>query len=261
MTIAPTPGSSTGADGPDDTVVRAEQIEFARWMRMNLPRFLMEYDFAVKEVLTKVTILREEFLHLHQYNPIEHVTSRVKRPDHLVEKIVRKQVRGGLDEIREHITDIAGIRITCSFIADTYRILDALTNQSDVRVLVIKDYIRNPKPNGYRSLHAIVEIPVFLSTGPVDVPVEVQIRTVAMDFWASLEHKIFYKYDGQVPRHVADDLTHAAEAAWRLDSQMEDLHTEVRSLDDEDPSMDLIDTALLRQFWDLSHPVPGSPDA
>jgi len=203
-------------------------------MRRSLPRFLMEYDFAVKEVLTKVQILQEEFLHLRRYNPIEHVTSRVKRPDHLIEKIVRKQVRGGLDAIRQHITDIAGIRITCSFIADTYRILETLTTQDDVRVLVIKDYIKNPKPNGYRSLHAIIEIPVFLSTGPVNVPVEVQIRTVAMDFWASLEHKIFYKYDGHIPGHVANDLTQAAQTAWRLDSEMEDLHTEVHGLTDEE---------------------------
>ena len=237
----------------DGVVLRAEQIEFARWLRSDLPRFLMEYEFAVKEVQTKVTILQEEFLHLHRYNPIEHVKARVKHPDRLLEKIVRKQVRGGFDEIRANITDIAGIRITCSFIADTYRILNALTTQDDLRVVVVKDYIKNPKPNGYRSLHAIIEIPVFLSTGPVRVPVEVQIRTVAMDFWASLEHKIFYKYDGHVPSHVADDLTQAADASWRLDSQMEDLHTEVRSLEDEDdPAVGLANTALLRQLVDLS---------
>lgn len=245
----------------DGVLLRAEQMEFARWLRADLPRFLMEYEFAVKEVQTKVTILQEEFLHLRRYNPIEHVKSRVKHPERLLEKIVRKQVRGGFDDIRQHITDIAGIRVTCSFIADTYRILDALTNQDDVQVLMVKDYIKNPKPNGYRSLHAIIAIPVFLSTGPVRVPVEVQIRTVAMDFWASLEHKIFYKYDGHVPSHVADDLTQAAEASWRLDSQMEDLHTEVRSLDSEDdPSSDLVNPALLRQFLTLSRSVAPTSD-
>nr|WP_231855627.1 GTP pyrophosphokinase family protein [Tsukamurella pseudospumae] len=196
-------------------------------MRDALTRFLMEYEFAVKEVLTKVTILREEFLQLHRYNPIEHVTSRIKKPESIVKKVARRGIAPELPLIREAITDIAGIRITCSFIADTYRILETVTAQDDVRVLMIKDYIAHPKPNGYKSLHAIIEIPVFLSTGPVHVPVELQIRTIAMDFWASLEHKIFYKYDGAVPTHLRGELAEAASVAEQLDRRMEQLHTQV----------------------------------
>jgi putative GTP pyrophosphokinase len=196
-------------------------------MRDEVSRFTMEYRFAVDEVLTKVSILREEFLHLHKYNPIEHVTSRLKKPESIVAKATRLGCNSSLATIREHITDIAGVRITCSFIDDTYRVLEAITRQDDVRVLSVKDYIANPKPNGYKSLHAIIEIPVFLSTGPVVVPVELQIRTIAMDFWASLEHKIYYKFQGAVPAHLVAELSVAAETAAELDRRMEQLHTEV----------------------------------
>lgn len=216
----------------------AATLAQARRMRDELTRFLMEYQFAVKEVLTKVTILREEFLQLHRYNPIEHVTSRIKKPESIVKKVARRGIAPELPLIREAITDIAGIRITCSFIADTYRILDTITAQDDVRVVVVKDYIAEPKPNGYKSLHAIVEIPVFLSTGPVHVPVELQIRTIAMDFWASLEHKIFYKYDGAVPTHLLDELSAAAAVAEQLDRRMEQLHTQVHGEHDADGARD-----------------------
>ena len=199
----------------------------ARRTRDELTRFLMEYQFAVKEVLTKVTILREEFLQLHRYNPIEHVTSRIKKPESIVRKVARRGIAPELPLIREAITDIAGIRITCSFIADTYRILETITAQDDVRVVVVKDYIAEPKPNGYKSLHAIVEVPVFLSTGTLQVPVEVQLRTIAMDFWASLEHKIYYKYDGDVPAALVRDLRDAAMTAEALDATMESLHRDL----------------------------------
>ena len=168
---------------------------------------------------------------MHAYNPIEHVSSRVKSPDSLVEKVRRKGVEPDFASVRAGITDIAGIRITCSFTADAYRLFDLLTQQDDITVRAVKDYIAHPKPNGYKSLHAIVEVPVFLSTGRVDVPVEVQFRTIAMDFWASLEHKIYYKYDRQVPADLLADLTQAAEAAAELDARMERLHREVRGGD------------------------------
>ncbi|GAB17138.1 hypothetical protein GOEFS_020_00020 [Gordonia effusa NBRC 100432] len=233
-----------------------EMLAFARQMRDDFAKFLMEYQFAVDEVLTKVSILRQEFIHLHSYNPIEHVTSRIKKPASILEKVVRRGCDPSLETVREQITDIAGIRITCSFIADTYRVLDAITTQNDVRVLAVKDYIENPKPNGYKSLHAIIEIPVFLSTGPVPVPVELQIRTIAMDFWASLEHKIYYKYDRAVPSHLAGELADAAAIAEQLDRRMEELHTEIhgdRLLDGGGPAPDdLLDDTLLRRLWELS---------
>ena len=198
-----------------------------RAMRDEFQRFLMEYRFGLQEVETKISILREEFHEMHDYNPIEHVSSRVKTPDSLVEKIQRKGIDPDFESIRSGITDIAGIRITCSFVADVYRLFDLLTAQDDVRVIQVKDYIAAPKPNGYKSLHVILEVPVFLSTGRIEVPVEVQFRTIAMDFWASLEHKIYYKYAGAVPEGLVAELKDAADSAALLDARMERLHHEL----------------------------------
>ncbi|GAA1935920.1 GTP pyrophosphokinase family protein [Microbacterium aoyamense] len=198
-----------------------------RAMRDEFQRFLLEYQFGLREVETKIAILQDEFQLMHDYNPIEHVTSRVKSPDSIVDKVGRKGIEGDFESIRAGITDIAGVRVTCSFVRDAYRLFDLLTQQDDIRVLAVKDYIAEPKANGYKSLHAIVEVPVFLSTGRVDVPVEVQFRTIAMDFWASLEHKIYYKYDSQVPAELLTELTAAAETASELDVKMERLHREL----------------------------------
>lgn len=211
-----------------------------RAMRDELQRFLLQYRFGLQEVETKVDILRDEFQYMHDYNPIEHVSSRVKSPDSLVEKIARKGVEPDFDTVRARITDIAGIRVTTSFTADTYRLFDLLTAQDDITVHRVKDYIARPKPNGYRSLHAIVGVPVFLSTGPVEVPVEVQFRTIAMDFWASLEHKIYYKYDRQVPAALLAELKDAAESATMLDERMERLHHELHGPAPDAPSTRVI---------------------
>lgn len=201
-------------------------IAEAKQLRDAFQRFLREYEFGMREVETKISILRDEFTHMHAYNPIEHVKSRVKTPDSIVEKIARKRIEPDFEVIRREITDIAGVRVTCSFVSDVYRLFDLLTQQDDVTVRTVKDYIATPKPNGYRSLHAIIDVPVFLSTGPVAIPVEVQFRTIAMDFWASLEHKIHYKFAGRVPAHLVQSLTDAAEAAGELDVRMERLHRE-----------------------------------
>ncbi|MCM1013816.1 GTP pyrophosphokinase family protein [Brevibacterium sp. XM4083] len=227
------------------------QAEKVQRLRTDFSRLLMHHRFAIDEVLTKVSILREEFLTLHRYNPIEHISSRVKTPRSLLEKITRRGLPLDIDVIRTAITDIAGIRITCSFIADTYRVLETLTSQNDIRVIEIKDYIAHPKPNGYKSLHAILEIPVFLSDGPVPIICEVQVRTIAMDFWASLEHKIHYKYAGDVPDRLVAELTRAAAVAGELDLKMEQLHNEVRDADATDHGNDL-DAELLRLLWNLS---------
>ncbi|WP_336660684.1 GTP pyrophosphokinase [Leucobacter sp. USHLN153] len=192
-----------------------------------MQRFLLEYRFAMEEVETKLAILREEFLHMHEYNPIEHVSSRVKSIDSLVAKLERRGIGTDFDVIRKEIYDIAGVRVTCAFIRDVYRLFDLLTQQDDITVLEVEDYIETPKPNGYKSLHTIISVPVYLSTGRVDVPVEVQFRTIAMDFWASLEHKIYYKYDRQVPLSMIRELKHAAETAAELDTRMERLHVQM----------------------------------
>ncbi|CAL4858761.1 GTP pyrophosphokinase family protein [Microbacterium sp. MM2322] len=199
-----------------------------RTMRDEFQRFLMEYRFGLQEIETKISILREEFHEMHDYNPIEHVSSRVKSPDSIVEKIQRRGIDPAFDSVRAHITDVAGIRITCSFVNDVYRLFDLLTAQDDITVREVEDYIATPKGNGYKSLHAILEVPVYLSTGRVDVPVEVQFRTIAMDFWASLEHKIYYKYERQVPDHLLGQLKDAADAAAELDARMTRLHQQIR---------------------------------
>ncbi|GAA4776332.1 hypothetical protein GCM10023351_21200 [Microbacterium gilvum] len=192
-----------------------------------MQRFLNEYRFGMREIETKLSILREDFEHAHAYNPIEHVSSRLKTMDSIAEKADRKGLEPSIAAIRESILDIAGVRVTCSFVTDAYRLFELLVRQDDITVREVKDYIANPKDNGYKSLHAIVEVPVFLSTGPVQVPVEVQFRTIAMDFWASLEHKIYYKYDKQVPGRLTDSLRDAALTAAELDDRMERLHREL----------------------------------
>lgn len=244
----------------------AEMVAAARQLRREFDLIRMENEFAIEEILTKVSILRKEFVHLHRYNPIEHINSRVKSPASTLKKVARLGVDPTPAGIREAVKDIAGVRITCSFIADTYRVLDALTSQADVRVLTIKDYIKYPKPNGYKSLHALIEIPVFLSTGPVQVTVEVQVRTIAMDFWASLEHKIFYKYSGAVPEHLVESLTTAAKMSERLDEQMEQLYTEVRDSQTSDDGEDegRLDEHMLLRLWQsaaaASEPTTPVPD-
>ncbi len=198
-----------------------------RELRDEVQRFLLEYEFGLREVETKISILRDEFQQMHEYNPIEHVTSRVKSIDSVLDKIRRKNLSLDLVTMRREITDIAGLRVTCSFTGDVYRLFELLTQQDDIRLLAVKDYIAEPKENGYKSLHAIVEVPVFLSSGRVGVTVEVQFRTIAMDFWASLEHKIFYKYREQVPERLSAELREAAVSAAELDARMERLHHEL----------------------------------
>ncbi len=189
--------------------------------------FLLEYEFGLREVETKIWILRDEFLHMHDYNPIEHVSSRVKSAESIRSKVERRGLERSLDSVRASITDIAGVRVTCSFIADAYRTFELLTAQDDITTIRVSDYIAGPKANGYKSLHAIVEVPVFLSSGTVRVPVEIQLRSIAMDFWASLEHKIYFKYDGEVPDALLQELKEAADTASELDSRMERLHREL----------------------------------
>ncbi|CAH0153569.1 GTP pyrophosphokinase family protein [Plantibacter sp. VKM Ac-2885] len=209
----------------------SDNLEELKRLKDEFTRFMMLYKFGIDEITTKLNILKEEFTQIHDYNPIEHISSRLKSPESIIGKIERKQYGQDIDDIREHITDIAGIRVTCSFISDTYKVFELLTSQQDITVVKVKDYIANPKPNGYQSLHVIVEVPVFMSDGVVQVPVEIQFRTIAMDFWASLEHKIYYKYDKAVPDSLLAELKHAAEAASRLDAKMEHLHGEVLALD------------------------------
>lgn len=219
----------------DHATTGAEPGEFPGLPDEQFRRFVLEHKFGMDEIVTKLTILRDEFTHLHAYNPIEHISYRLKSLESLSHKMARKGLvladQPSFDEIRARVTDIAGVRVTCSFVSDVYRVFELLCAQADVRVVETRDYVATPKPNGYRSLHALVEVPVYLSGGSVPILVEVQFRTIAMDFWASLEHKIYYKYRRDVPQALLDGLHDAADTAFALDATMERLHQEVRGMD------------------------------
>ncbi|OXM82819.1 GTP pyrophosphokinase [Paenibacillus rigui] len=205
-------------------------MEQFRKFKNEITRFLMDYKFALDAFETKIEILKEEFQFFHDYNPIEHTKSRLKSPESILKKMYKKGCDISLEGIRSEIKDIAGMRITCSFISDIYRIADMLRAQSDLKICEVKDYIQSPKPNGYQSLHLIIEIPVYMSDRQENVCIEVQIRTIAMDFWASLEHKIYYKYNREIPSHLLQELKEASESAAALDRQMERLHKEISEI-------------------------------
>jgi putative GTP pyrophosphokinase len=216
-------------------------------LKVELTRFMMAYKFALDEMTTKINILKDEFNYIHDYNPIEHVKSRLKSPESLIKKIQRKECEFSLASIKENIKDIAGMRITCSFISDIYEISRMISGQKDVRVVEYKDYIKNPKPNGYQSLHMILEIPIFMSDREELTYVEVQIRTIAMDFWASLEHKIYYKYNKDVPLRILQELKDAATISSNLDQKMESLHREISALKQADAENDSLNIVNIRQ--------------
>jgi putative GTP pyrophosphokinase len=207
-----------------------DHYNMMKTLRTDLVRFMMSYKFALEEINTKINILKEEFQYVHDYNPIEHVKSRVKSPESLLNKLQRKGLEISIDSIQRNIRDIAGVRITCSFVSDIYEIKNMLESQKDITVLECKDYIRHPKPNGYQCLHLIVQIPIFMSDREELVPVEIQIRTIAMNFCASLEHKIYYKYNKEIPQRIVNELKEAADTAARLDRKMETIHKEMIQL-------------------------------
>ncbi|UCR88597.1 GTP pyrophosphokinase [Mycetocola spongiae] len=215
--------------------MNAPSTEDLKKIRNELTRMMMAYRFGLNEVSTKINILRDEFNYVHEYNPIEHVSSRLKSPESILEKAKRRGVGPSIASLREQVRDIAGIRITCSFVPDIYTVYEMLAGQQDVTVVEVRDYIKNPKPNGYQSLHVLVEVPVFLSDRVEPVLVEIQIRTIAMDFWASLEHKIYYKYGRSVPDNLLAELKEAADTASALDAKMLRLHHEVRRHEEAHP--------------------------
>ncbi|MCR4903613.1 MAG: GTP pyrophosphokinase family protein [Butyrivibrio sp.] len=188
------------------------------------------YNSALKQINTKIEILNDEFQEVHRYNPIEHTKSRIKTPESIVKKLKRHGYESTLENMIRYVNDIAGIRIICSFTSDIYKIADMVSNQKDIQVLTIKDYIMNPKKSGYRSYHMIVSIPVYLSNKIIDVKCEIQIRTVAMDFWASLEHKIQYKFEGSAPAHINQELLECATMVANLDARMLSLNDEIQAL-------------------------------
>lgn len=190
---------------------------------------LILHKFAIDEVMTRLRIWSEEFDHTHEHDPIEHITSRVKRPEAIAAKLRRRGLPVTPESARKNLTDIAGIRVVCPFLSDVYLIRD-LFHRHETEIVQTKDYIANPKPNGYRSLHLITKVPVHLSERTEHVFAEIQIRTIAMDFWAAVEHELGYKSGGAVPPAVADELQDAAETAAVLDARMNALHERSKML-------------------------------
>ena len=178
------------------------------------------YDSALKKGNTKIEILNNEFVNRYDYNPIEHIKSRLKTADSIVNKLKKDGREVTIENMQEYLSDIAGIRIICSFTSDIYQIAQIISDQKDITVLHVKDYIKHPKPNGYKSYHMVVTVPVYLSDGAVDTKVEIQIRSVAMDFWASLEHKIAYKFEGNAPENLLMELKDCADMIDMLDRKM-----------------------------------------
>ena len=190
---------------------------------MEYKRLAFMYTAALQQLEGKINTISEEFKVLHKYNPIEHTSSRIKSKESIVNKLKKKGLELNYENLIKTINDIAGMRIICSFIPDIYKIVEMIENMSDVTVLKKKDYVTTPKESGYSSYHLIVSVPVSLSIGTIDVKVEIQIRTMAMDFWASLEHKINYKYDKQVPKNIKKELKDCAKMTQKLDKKMSNL--------------------------------------
>ena len=178
------------------------------------------YNSALKEVGTKLEILNDEFRHIHNYNPIEYIKSRIKTPESIVKKLKRNHYESTIGNMVSHVNDIAGIRLVCSFTSDIYRLAEMIGRQNDLTVVSVKDYIKNPKDSGYKSYHMLVTVPIFLTDRVIDTKVEIQIRTIAMDFWASLEHKIHYKFEGDAPEYISRDLRECAGIVSMLDAKM-----------------------------------------
>ncbi len=205
---------SRGKKGPAD-----------RWKEI-----MFLYNAAWRQMNAKIEIMNDEFVERFNYSPIEHIKSRLKTPDSIVRKLKADGYEVSIENMQEKLSDIAGIRIICSFMLDIYQIADMIAKQADVTVLYVKDYIKRPKPNGYKSYHMVVTIPVYLTEGPVETKVEIQIRTVAMDFWASLEHKIAYKFEGNPPITLLQELKACADMVDILDAKMFSLNEAIMAI-------------------------------
>lgn len=209
---------------------RLSQSKFKEWVsRYSEPykELMSYYRCAIMEIETKFRVLSEEFSIQYDRNPIETIKTRLKTPESILDKMNRKGYPLTVDSIEQNISDIAGVRIICSFPSDTYMLTDALLKQDDIRLIERKDYIANPKENGYRSLHLIVETPIFLHDRKRMMKVEVQFRTISMDWWASTEHKIRYKKDVIVTEQMNRELAECARIAAELDRRMESIQVSV----------------------------------
>lgn len=191
------------------------------------------YNAAIQFINVRLETLTNEFRISHQNNPIHHIRTRIKTPKSIVRKLRKQNLPVSMTSAKKSLHDLAGVRVVCCYMADIYTIAELLQSQDDIQLIYLKDYIKNPKENGYRSLHLVVDVPVYLSGAKLFIPVEVQIRTVAMDFWASLEHNLRYKAAGEVPAFIVDELKKCAEVITETDARMEQIARAVNLLKDE----------------------------
>lgn len=208
-------------------LMNAETISWLQEKTKDFGKLMTYYRCAMMEIETKFNVLNEEFSLEHDRNPISSIRSRLKSVTSIVDKLERRNIAPSLSAIEGNLNDIAGVRVVCSFVDDVYVLANALLKQDDVELIELKDYISNPKPNGYRSLHIIVAIPIFLKSEKRIMKVEIQLRTIAMDFWASLEHQLRYKKDFIFTDEMAKELQDCAELSAVLDSRMDDLRRNV----------------------------------
>ncbi|MED9959564.1 MAG: GTP pyrophosphokinase family protein [Christensenellales bacterium] len=211
----------------------------------------MMYSCALKEVRTKFEVLNMEFNVRHRRNPISSINTRLKSNQSIMEKMRRRSVPFSLENLQKHIQDVAGVRVICSYVDDIYLLSEALLRQDDIALLARKDYIRHPKPNGYRSLHLIVRVPVFFADQKRELPVEVQIRTIAMDFWASLEHQMKYKQNIPEQEAIVEQLRLCAQRVSELDEEMMSIRSRIEAAKDN-PSQDDV---LLERLTHLEAPL------
>lgn len=210
-----------------DVPTSSEQIDSLFQNARKLSDILMMYQCAIREVRTKFEILNDDLALHNNRNPIEMIKSRVKKPQSILEKLKRRGLELSIPSVLENLNDVAGIRVICSFVDDIYKVAEMFTCQDDVTLLQVKDYIKNPKPNGYRSYHMIVEIPVFFADRKQPVKVEVQLRTIAMDFWASLEHGMKYKKDMPEAEEVIAELKSCADIIAATDLRMQAINERI----------------------------------
>lgn len=194
-------------------------------------QIMMIYESAIKQIETKLDILNKECKVNHRRSPIETVKSRIKSPESIAKKLEKRKLPVSFDSMMTNLNDIAGVRVICPYISDIYSVRDMLLKQPDLTLLAENDYIENPKESGYRSLHLVVEIPVYLSKTVNNVRVEIQLRTIAMDFWASLEHQLHYKNTAKVPESIRRELFRVAETIAMTDREMEEIALELQALD------------------------------
>ena len=199
------------------------EINYIKEKGQEFQKLMLMYNSALKEIETKIQIISDEFKMLYNYNPIEHIKTRIKSPESIVKKLKRKGYSITYNSLVNNINDVAGIRIICSFIPDIYKMVEMFEKSTDINIIEKRDYIKNPKESGYSSYHLIVSVPVSFSSGIMDVKAEIQIRTIAMDFWASLEHKIKYKYAEELPKNIQNELKECSKMANKLDRKMSKL--------------------------------------